>query len=523
MGRALAFVLFLAAAFLCPPVSVRGAEAAGGACAGGVESLIGAPPPPVVLVGEDGKVLDRYLGMEGYLRYAEDRGVGLERAYIVASKELGGREAMEALGWREFHGSVEEFRALRGKILDDEGRVFEQFVGMNGQAAFAEAHYGSDMTRAYLNVSAVLGGKEQMDRLGLGWRQFHGTVVEFLGLRAKILDTEGKPFKRFVGMDGQAAFAEAYCRSSMKKAYLNVSAVLGGEAEMERLGLGWRQFQGTVAEFLAERNRILDDEGVPFEHFVGMNGLAVFAEAYYGSDMTRAYLNVSAVLGGKEEMERLGLGWQQFHGTVVGFLSLRTKILDAEGVPFDHVIGMDGLADLAEAHYGSDMQKAYQSVSAVLGGKEEMEKLGLGWQMFQGKVREFRALRAKILDAEGVPFARFVGMDGLAAFADAHYGSDMKKAYMNVSALLGGKKELKRLGLKWKIFIGGSTGYRALVEFFRRTDLEDLVGLPGQRLVADRIFGGHTFNTYHNVSILREALLGSREAFAELGWRRARF
>ena len=82
---------------------------------------------------------------------------------------------------------------------------------------------------------------------------------------------------------------------------------------------------------------------------------------------------------------------------------------------------------------------------------------------------------------------------------------------------------MDRLGLGWKQFKGSSSQYYELINFFRITDRKLLQGLEGQRLTAETIFGGHTINTYMNVSILREALLGDREEFTRLGWVRKKF
>ena len=62
----------------------------------------------------------------------------------------------KGLGWQGFRGSVLEFSALRDKILDQNGSLRKEYLGMEAYALFAEQHFSGDMKKAFQNVSAVL-------------------------------------------------------------------------------------------------------------------------------------------------------------------------------------------------------------------------------------------------------------------------------------------------------------------------------------------------------------------------------
>ena len=216
---------------------------------------------------------------------------------------------MNGLGWQNFKGTVHEYRATRNRIMDGNGNLREEFLGMDGYAAFAKEYYESRMLSAFVNISAVF-SKREIDELG--WQQFQGTVAEYHATRNRIMDETGSLRGEFLGMDGYAAFAEKYYESMMHPAFINTSAALS-KREMDRLG--WQGFQGTAHEYRATKNRIMDERGNLREEFLGMDGYAAFAEKIHESKMQKAFQNISAVLGGRKEMKRSGLGWKVFFGS----------------------------------------------------------------------------------------------------------------------------------------------------------------------------------------------------------------
>ena len=271
------------------------------------------------------------------------------RAFRETSAVLSKRE-MDELGWQEFYGTVAEYHVSRSRILDENGNLRAEFLGMEGYVSFAEQYYESRMQRSFRNTSAVL-SKEEMDELG--WQAFQGTVAEYRATRNAILDDNGNLRKEFLGMEGYVAFAKEYYESKMQQAFMNTSAVL---SKREMNNLGWQGFEGTVSEYLVTRNRIMDENGDPREEFLGMEGYAAFAEMYHESRMERAFKNTSAVLS-KREMDYLG--WQGFQGTVAEYRATRNKIMDENGNLREEFFGMDGYVAFAKKYHESRMRQAF--------------------------------------------------------------------------------------------------------------------------------------------------------------------
>ena len=487
------------------------------------------------ILDKNGRPLKKYKGMEGYARFAKEHGgAGIEsnmKSVFEDASAVLGEKTFKSLNWQEFSRTVEVFRAFRGKILDENGKPLEKYLGMEGYAQFAE-DYGragieSNMKSVFADASAVL-DKTTFELLN--WQKFSRTVEVFRAFRGKILDENGEPLEKYLGMEGYARFAkehgEAGIESNMGSVFQDASAVLG-KTTFELLN--WQQFSRTVEVFRAFRGKILDENGEPLEKYLGMEGYAKFAIDYVGagvkSNMNSVFTDASAVLG--EEAFKL-LNWQKFSRTVEDFRAFRGNILDENGRPLEKYLGMEGYARFAIDYVGADVKSNMGSVftdaSAVL-GKTTFELLD--WQQFSRTVEVFRAFRGKILDENGEPLEKYLGMEGYARFAKEHgeagIESNMGSIFKDASAVLGGKKEMDRLGLGWKGFQGSVSQYEDLIELFSITDTAALQGLEGQKFVADRIFKGRTILAYRNVSILRLELLGDREAFKSLGWSRSKF
>ena len=458
------------------------------------------------ILDEKGKPKEKYIGQEGYALFAKDHyDRAMKKAFINVSAVLSESEFKE-LGWQEFHGSELEFHESRGKILDEKGKPKEKYIGQEGYALFAKDHYDRAMQKAFINVSAVL-SESEFKRLG--WQAFHGSELEFHESRGKILDESGKLKEKYIGQEGYALFAKDHYKGAMQKAFMNVSSVL---SESEFKELDWQGFIGSELEFHESRGKILDESGKLREKYIGQEGYVLFAKDHYGKAMLKAFINVSSVLSESEFKE---LGWQAFNGSELEFHELRRKILDESGKPREKYIGQEGYPLFAKDHYGGAMKKAFMNVSSVLSESEFKE---LGWQGFNGSEIEFHELRRKILDESGKLREKYIGQEGYPLFAKDHYGGAMKKAFMNISSVLGGSVNMKNLGLDWKCFLGTVFEYQNLAQLFKNNDSLAFQGVEGQKKVAKEIFKGNTKRTYKNVSALREHLLGSWEAFTDLGW-----
>ena len=470
------------------------------------------------VLNEDGSIREEYKGMKGYASFAEKYFEGdMQKAYLNISAVLGGgSRLMKQLAWQKYQGQVSDFNKLREKVLNEDGSIREEYKGSDGYALFTEKYFEGDMKKAYENVSAVLGGGSRLMKQ-LDWQAYQGQVSGFNNLRNEILNEDGSIKEEYKGSDGYALFAEKYFEGDMEKAYKNVSAVLGGGSRLMKQ-LDWQGYKGQVSDFNKIREKILNEDGSIKEEYKGSDGYALFAEKYFESDMLKAYINVSAVLGGGSRLMKQ-LDWQQYQGQVSDFNKIRKKILNEDGSIKEEYKGSDGYVLFTEKYFEGDMQKAYQNVSAVLGGGSRLMKQ-LDWQGYKGQVSDFNKLREKILNEDGSIREEYKGSDGYVNFAKKYFEGNMQKAYVNVSAVLGGVLEMRRLNIGWKQFQGTIDQFKDLKDLFKNNKREELEGEKGQLRVAREIFKGNKIKAYDMVSGLREELLESAETFDELDWRK---
>ena len=465
-----------------------------------------------LILDQEGNIKTQYLGMPGYAHLADKYYKGdMVKTYNNISASLDKQQKIQ-LKWQRFQGTTEEFRRLRALILDQEGNIKTQYLGMLGYAHFADKYYKGDMVKTHNNISASLDKKQKIQ---LKWQRFQGTTEEFRRLRTLILDQEGNIKIQYLGMLGYTHFADEYYKGDMVKTYNNISASLD---KKQMLKLNWRQFQGTTEEFKRLRALILNQEGNIKIQYLGMKGYARFADKYYKGDMVKTYNSISASL---DKQQMLKLNWRQFQGTTKEFKRLRTLILDQKRNIKIQYLGMPGYAHFADKYYKGDMIKTHNNISASL---DKQQMLKLNWQQFHGTTEEFKRLRTLILNQEGNIKTQFkiqyLGMEGYARFADKHHEGDMVKTYNNISAVLGGAKIISQIGLGWKSFQGTVKQFYALKNLFKRTDIENLKGENGQNLVAKEIFDGDEQKANRNVSNLRTILLDKPSDFQELRWLR---
>ena len=472
---------------------------------------------------------EEYIGMEGYIRFSEEHYKGsMYRAFGNVSAVLD-KSTFQKLGWQKFPGSVSEYKSLELRILDEAGQLKEKYMGMEGCALFSGEYYEGDMSKAFLSVSARL-DKTQFENLK--WQHFHGHASEFESLRSGILDKKGRLKRKHMGMDGYAHFSREYYEGDMSKTFINASATLSKAQFRE---LGWQQFQGDVSEFESLRSRIVDDwflwilmgahptvrqmilneRGGLRVEYMGAEGYIRFSRKYYKGDMHKAFTNVSALLS-KEEFKKLD--WQRFKGNVSEFKTLRSRILDKNGYLKERYRGMEGYARFAETYYEGNMHRAFVNVSAIL-DKSKFNKLK--WQVFHSSASEFKSLQSGILDERGQLREEYIGQDGYVSFSKEYYEDNMHKAFVNVSAVLGGHLAMEGLGLGWIHFDGSVSEYENLFRLFANNPLQSFQGIAGKQRVAKEVFKGNGVRTYRNISVLREFLLGGRQVFKDLKWPRS--
>ena len=88
------------------------------------------------ILDESGKLREKYIGQEGYALFAKNHyGGSMQKAFMNVSSVLSESEFKE-LGWQGFNGSEIEFHELRRKILDESGKLREQFTRSRGLPSF---------------------------------------------------------------------------------------------------------------------------------------------------------------------------------------------------------------------------------------------------------------------------------------------------------------------------------------------------------------------------------------------------
>ena len=465
------------------------------------------------LFNPDRSIKQEYIGQtEGYPLFADEYFDGkMQRTFINVSAALS-RQEMRRLGWKQFQGTTEEFRQLRGKLFNPDGSIKQQYIGKaEGYLLFADKYFDGKMQKTFHNVSAVL-SRQEMEQLG--WQQFHGSTEEFRQLRGKPFNPDGSIKQQYIGQaEGYPLFADEYFDGKMQQTFQNVSAVLS-KKEMELLG--WQQFHGSTEEFRQLRSKLFNPDGSIKQQYIGQaEGYPLFADEYFDGKMNKSFQNVSAVLS-KQEMEQLG--WQQFQGITEKFRQLRGKLFNPDGSIKQQYIGQaEGYPLFADEYFDGKMQQTFINVSAAL-SSQEMKRLG--WQQFQGTAEEFRQLRGKLFNPDGSIKQQYIGQaEGYPLFADQYFEGQMLKTFINVSAVAS-KQEMEQLG--WKNFIGTVKQFQALELDFLERYPKGWIGLDGQKRVADSIFQENKIAAYRNVSALREYFFGGDGAgFRELGWLRA--
>ena len=324
------------------------------------------------LLNKQGKLRKELMGPEGNARYAETHHDSqMQKAFTNVSAVLSKAE-MKELGWQQYQGTVKEFQEERSRVLNEQGGLREEFIGMEGYALYAETHHDSQMERAFRNVSAVLSKAEMKE---LGWQTYHGAVKEFQEERSRVLNEQGGLREEFIGQEGYALYAETHHDSQMQRVFMNVSAVL---SKVEMKELGWQKYEGTDSSFREERGYLFNKQGKLKEEFIGPEGYALYAKRHHDSQMQRAFTNVSAVLS-KAEMKNLN--WKTFQGTTGQFYQLRDYF---KAHRFEDYQGHEGQRKIAVLIFKGNSTAAYMNVSTLreylFSNKDEFKDLRhTGW------------------------------------------------------------------------------------------------------------------------------------------------
>ncbi len=449
--------------------------------------------------------------MNGYLKKA------FFILLVCAFKE--GQATIGPEGWANLcYESVQDAGRQKSEIKSafSHPESYAVYKGQEGYLLFVKKTPISNSMDYIFNLAAKDLGK---DFKRLGWKPYQGEVEEFERERGRMFEN-GELKTKYKGPSGQALYAKNYYAGNMNMAFQNVAAVLS-QAKFEQLEWrehhfsaifkksGWRRF---AEKFIKERGQILDESGELKTKYKGPSGQALYATDHYAGDMRKAFQSVSEVL---TEAQFKLLDWQNLFGSVAEVERNRGRILDENGQPLEKYKGLGGQALYATDHYAGDMNRTFMNTSASL-TQLEFKKLGWSWKPYQGSVKEFERERGRILDESGKPIEKYKGENGLFLYAIYYYAGDMNMAFQNVAAAVGSAQIMKSLG--WMRFVGSASEYKSLFQMFKENDIAEFQGEEGLKRVASEIFNGHRQRAYKNVSVLRKSLLGSWEAFEDLGW-----
>lgn len=394
---------------------------------------------------------EKYNGQTGYFLFAQKSPNidDMRVLFNLASEALGMK--FRKLEWREYQGSLEQMRKEREQILDENGEPKVEYIGLAGYVKYAVAYHGEEiiaggkvyhggvMQKAYNFVNLALGLKEFKK---LEWTRYQGSPKDFQRERERILDKYGNPKFEYIGLAGYIKYTMDYYGGNSVMAYENIKAVLEPDAFEE---LGWQRHLGSFRDLQRERERVLDDNGQPKSRYIGLAGSGRYAADYYRKKgLQRAYENVKAVLTPAEFKK---LNWRLFLGSPEDLQRERNRIL-AGYYPKDEYLGMAGYVEYAAAYHDGNMGKAYQNVSAIIGGYRRMEALGLNWKRFDGTVSEYQNLLQLFKQAD---LKELEGCEGQKRVAKTIFKGRRKgkKAYRNVFSLA-------------EILLGDETAFRGL-------------------------------------------------------------
>ena len=462
------------------------------------------------VLNADGSPKPEYIGMDGYALLSKELFKGNMIKTYTYTLDVLGKKIFGGLKWQQFEGSVPAYQELKSYILNPDGSIKPEYIGMEGYARLADELFNGDMIKAFVNTSALL-SKEMFSRLK--YQQFQGTTVEFQELKSYILDSNGFTKKEFLGMEGYIRLADTpFFNGNMGRAFINTSAL--SKRKLFK-NFGWKQFHGTTTQYHHFKSYVLNPDGSIKPEYVGMEGYARLADELFGGKMQKTFSNTSAVFD-KEFFEKFK--WQAFQGTTTEYRRLKNDVLNPDDSIKSEYVGMEGCVRLADELFGGDMLKTFRNIS-VLFDKEFFERFK--WQTFRGTTAEFQELKSyiqkNVLKPDGSVKEEYIGMEGYVRLAETPlFGGNMMNTFANISAILD--KEVF-LQFEWKKFMGSANQFHLLIEdFIEHYSDGRWQGLEGQVRIGDKIFNTSYYNTYRAVSVLRDYFFSKPTEFTDLGW-----
>ena len=161
--------------------------------------------------------------MEGYARFADEHYNGNMVITFYNVSIVLDKNTFKQLNWTHFReGNAKKMMRIRSDLLDPQGRIKAEYQGVEGYVRFADQHYAGDMQKAFNNVSAVLGGAENMRHLSIMWKKFRGFTAQYNILINVFVN---KPLKYFIGQKGLQKVADKVFKGNINITFRNVSTL----------------------------------------------------------------------------------------------------------------------------------------------------------------------------------------------------------------------------------------------------------------------------------------------------------
>ena len=379
------------------------------------------------LFDKNGELKTEYFGMYGQALLTQK----LQEVHGAEKQETSKKQSMDKtytnvkavlseedfgkLQWKNFFGTVQEFNLFRDRILDSEGNIRTEYIGLKGQIKFASRYYNGVLTKAY-NHSRVI-----LDSLSdLKWKSLNISSKSILKLQ-KSLESEGGIIV-LDGFTGYVEMADTYFGGDMKITYEVMLALTGSDVMKQK---GWRKYYGSTSQYKDLPSILLNPQGVVTQQYVGLEGYKEFALKYAHGNMTVAYSNVSVALG-IDVIKRLK--WKSFAGSTEMLDKVQKNLLDSQSSAQLQYREMEGHMLFADKYFKGNMEKAFRIVSAMA-SEEVMTQLN--WTIFKGTTTQLKDLIQLFKETE---IDKLKDLEGLNKVAELVFSRKRKAAYINVSA-----------------------------------------------------------------------------------------
>ena len=379
------------------------------------------------LFDENGELKTEYFGMHGQALLTKKLNDIQESQKKKAFKEQGmgkiytnvravlSEEEFGKLQWKSFFGTVQEFNLFRDRILDSEGNIRAEYIGLEGQIQFAHLYYNGLLKKAYNHAQVILESPRD-----LKWKNLSISSKDMLQLK-KSLENGGR-FTVRSGFLGYVDVADTYFGGDMRKAYEVVLALVGPDVLKQK---EWRKYLGSTHQYEQLSSILLNSDGSVKEEYIGLEGHIKFAVKHANGNMAAAYSNASAALGSNIIKQ---LQWKKVSGSVNRLNKIQADLLDSQSSFQPQYREMEGYIQVSDKYFKGNMESAFKIVSAIASAEAVAQ---LNWTTFKGTTVQLKTLIQVFKETD---LDQLKGLEGLNKVAELVFSGKRKAAYINVNA-----------------------------------------------------------------------------------------